>query len=102
MPPVIPGFADSELKDLAVPAASFIGIHNDNLLDSISDPASLWCHIAHHLGAGPLPRPFNDFELNMAINQACPGMPLGGDNTTTSEFQDIEHQPGPWPANSVK
>ena len=24
-----------------------------------------------------------------------PGMPPGGDNTTASEFQDIEHQPGP-------
>ena len=25
-----------------------------------------------------------------------PGMPPGGNNTTGSEFQDIEHQPGPW------
>ena len=25
-----------------------------------------------------------------------PGMPPGGNNTTSSEFQDVEHQPGPW------
>ena len=86
MPPIIPGFADCKLKDLTVPTASFIGIHNDNLLDSISDPASLWCHIVQHLGSDSLPRPLTDLELSLAMTQA-------GTPTSASFPQPINSHP---------
>ena len=83
MPPIILGFADSKLKDLTVPTTSFIGIQNNNLLISISDPASLWCHIIQHLGVNSLPRPFTDLELSLAITQA-------GTPTSASFPQHVE------------
>ena len=48
----------------------------------------------------------NDEDTNVHMNEptqeqtpAGPGMPPGGNNTTASEFNDIEHQPGPWSAD---
>ena len=69
-PPFTPGFAESKLRDLTVPRVNDVG--SDNLLDSISSPASLWRYIGHWatLGTESLPRPLTDLELNLAMTQA--------------------------------
>ena len=41
-------------------------------------------------------------EPTQGQTPAGPGMPPGGNNTTASEFNDIEHQPGPWSADVTK